>query len=88
MVINANSPTTLSSTVDKAEEVLLAGLDLKDGGLTSRKIGLVVFAVEKPVGGADRAGVGNNIILSRGGNIKTTIVSIQMIRKAYMSYIS
>ena len=75
VAIESNSPSGLSSRVDKAEEVLLARLDLPERVGTGRKIWLGVVTIEEVVGRAGRTEVHDLLILLRASGVEAMHVS-------------
>jgi hypothetical protein len=76
VAINTHSPSRLSSRVDKAEEILLASLDLPRCVCAGREIRLRVFAVKEVVGCAQRTRVSNFVVFLSSRNIEASYMSV------------
>lgn len=76
MVVNTDSPSTLSSGVNETEEVLLSGLNLPESVLTAGEIGLCVLAIEQIVGCTHWPCVSDDVVLLSGGGVETMKISI------------
>ena|SRR5256885_17049042 len=74
--INCDSPSRLSSSIDKAEEILLACLDLPNRVLTSGEIRLHVAAIEEVVRCAQWSLVDDLLILLNSSNVEAGYVSL------------
>jgi len=76
VVIDTNSPSRLSSSVSKAEEILLACLDFPRCVRAGREIRLRVFAVKEVVGCTQWAVVGNYVVFLSSRNIEASYMSV------------
>lgn len=76
VAIDTHSPSRLSSSVDKAEEILLASFDFPRCVCAGREIRLRVFAVEEVVGCAQWTCVGNYIVFLSSRNIEASYMSV------------